>query len=122
MKVRRRSKPTRNTVPRAVAAALRRQAVPLFAAGLTAGAIARRLGVTRTSTLRWRDALRAGKSLEPTKSTGRPRKVNRELVRDMITAYDIRSAKQLRLAITVETGVIYNLDHAQRLFRTCLSP
>lgn len=90
-------------------------AIPLFTAGKTAGAVARELGVSRQSGLRWRNAWRAGTSIASRRATGRPRSVDRDAIAELVAGGGIRTAKQLRLAIALVFGRTYQLDHCCKL-------
>lgn len=84
------------------------------------GAIARRLGVSRTAALRWRDRWEAGRSMAASAGNGgRPRKVAMSRIRELIDAMHIETAKQLRLGIAIDANVTYNLTYCRRLLR-CL--
>lgn len=99
----------------------REAAIVLFDAGMYAAAVARVLGVSRTTALRWRDLWRGGKSLRSTKATGRPRSVPLQAIAELVVGANIKRPLELQLAIAIAHGRTYDLDYCGRLLKAARS-
>ena len=74
--------------------------------------------VSRATTTRWARALRAGRTLESRKATGRPCRLSGEQLRSLYALWETRerwSAQGFALAIRRALGVTYHADHVGRL-------
>ena len=76
-------------MPRGYSRDLRERLLQAVASGLSVSEIATRTGVSAKSIRRWREKAAVGQSLEPGRSTGRPRVISPDLeaqLRDQVTA------------------------------------
>lgn len=99
----------------------RLEAVELLKTGVNQSEVARRLGVTRTSAMRWARRLRAGQSMQKSLGTGRPSLVTSG---DLYGLYRGRpdgewTGKAFAAAIEDVFHVTYDSDHAGKLLKRC---
>ena len=106
------------TVGRAWMEDRRRMAAVRFAAGATAGEVARELLVSRVAAWRWRKAWVSGKGLDATQGAGRPCRLSLEQLRALYAVWETRekwTTAAFAEAIEAAFGVGYSADHAGRL-------
>jgi transposase len=95
----------------------RLQAFRLWQSGKTWAEIARAVGVSRTTTSRWADRLRAGGpgALAKRYATGPHRRVTLEQLAEVYGTRQRWTGRSFQAAVFLRYNVLYHLDHAGRL-------
>ena len=98
------------------------KAEALLRAGASQADVSAKLGVSRTTTSRWRRRMESAIGMRKRRATGRPA---------MLTPLDLRKVfrqrsewigKSFAAALYAETGVRYDEDHCMRLLRRLRGP
>jgi transposase len=83
-------------------------------AGMRQCDVVRKYGVSRTSVSKWAHWLRSGRDLNRQKATGRPPRVRRDLIWEILDAHPMPS-RMLRAEIEERYGVRYSQRQCERL-------
>lgn len=85
--------------------------------GLRQSDVARHYGVSRTTVTRWRQAITQGRSLKARRKTGRPARIDRDLIREVWLSNPRCSGPQLAKLVENAFGIRYSTDHMFKLAR-----